>query len=136
MATVQRSRFIRLVTNEIHVHSGQALGVFHAVRYLRDDGELSRMEEAIADRVFDWLAEDLDSPPSGLLRKYPRAVSWFRLEARQHVSRAETLAKLLVKRGVRVRRLERVHPGRIVFTDEHQIFALPRARLVRRSRKS
>jgi hypothetical protein len=131
MVPVQR-RFVRLVTNEIHAHSGHALGVFHAVRYLRDDGELSRNEEAAADRVFDWLSDHLASPPPGLLRKYPRAVSWFHLEARQHIARAESLARLLAKKGFRVRRLERVHPGRIVFTDEHQIFALPRARSLRR----
>jgi hypothetical protein len=132
MVPVQRSRFIRLVTTEIHVHSGHALGVFHAMRYLRDDGGLSRSEEAAADRVFDWLSDHLASPPPGLLRRHPEAVSWFRIEARQHIARAEKLARLLVKKGIRVRRLERVHPGRIVFMDEHQIFALPRARSLRR----
>lgn len=132
MAQVERPRFIRLVTNEIHVYSGHALGVFHAVRYLRDDGELSRREEAIADRVFDWVADHLTTPPRGMLRKHPRAVSWFHWPARQHLARAETLAGLLERRGVTVRRLERVRPGRIVFTDEHQIFAIPRARSLRR----
>jgi hypothetical protein len=131
MVPVQRPRFIRLVTNEIHVHSGHALGVFHAVRYLRDDGGLSRREEAMADRVFDWVAEHLKAPPRGLLRKHPRAVSWFHWTARQHIVRAETLARLLENKGISVRRLERVHPGRIVFTDKHQIFAFPRARSLR-----
>jgi hypothetical protein len=126
MPSNPKPRFVRFVTTEIHTRSKRELGVFHAVRYIRDDGGLNRREERAANAVFAWLAAHLDAPPPALLRKQPGAISWFRVEATEHIAMAERLTRILTARGVAVRRLDRVRPGRIIFADSHQVFALPR----------
>jgi hypothetical protein len=45
--------FLRFTVTELHEGSGQPLGIFHAVRYLRDEGQLATEQEDIADQVFD-----------------------------------------------------------------------------------
>lgn len=115
--------FVRLTVSELHGESGQQLGIFHAVRYLRDDGKLSRAEEAAANEIFDWLFEHLDAPDENVLNKCPAAVSWFRATASEHLRYAQRLVPILEAHGYRVIRTESVKPGKVVYADPIQVFA-------------
>jgi len=118
--------FVRLTVPELHEESGQQVGIFHAVRYLRDDGELTEAEETAANEVFDWLFDRLEAPNDGLLAKSPTAVSWFRSDASEHLLRAQRLVPILEAHGYRVMRAECVDPGEVVYADSVQVFARPR----------
>jgi hypothetical protein len=117
--------FLRFAISDLHEESGQPLGIFHAVRYLRDDGQLTMEQETAANAVFDWLSDHLDAPGEQLLAAHPAAVSWFRATASQHIEQAQRLIPILEAHGHHVTRVERPDPGRIVYSDSAQVLALP-----------
>jgi hypothetical protein len=53
--------YLRFVVADIDENSERALGVFHAVRYLRDAGKLYAYEEDQHDMVRWWFNENLES---------------------------------------------------------------------------
>jgi hypothetical protein len=116
--------FLRLTIN-MDEHSGQPLGIFHAVRYLRDDGQLTQEQEEIANTVFDWLHDHLDAPGEEVLEANPEAISWFRATATDHIAQAERLIPILEDHGYQVVKARQTDPGTIVYADAAQVLALP-----------
>ena len=80
-------KYIRFVVLEIHPDSGQQVGVFHAVRYLRDDGVLSPEELQRASELMEWFNDNLEKP-ARFSRSSKRGVQtkacWSALHSRQH----------------------------------------------------
>jgi hypothetical protein len=109
----------------LHDDPSQPVGIFHAVRYLRDDGALTAEQEEIADKVFDWLHDHLDAPGEDVLAANPEAVSWFRATAVSHIAQAERLVPILESHGYNVETARRLDPGNIVYADSAQVLALP-----------
>lgn len=117
------THFVRFVVDEFHEKSGQFLGIFHAVRYLRDDGRLTTSQERAADEVFDWLFHNLVAPRKGLLNKHPKAISWFQGTAAAHLAWARRLVPIAGKHGYQVALILTANPGRVVYEDDAQVFA-------------
>ncbi len=121
--------YIRFVTNEISEDSIQKLGIFHAIRYLREDGELSDYELSIANQLMGWFADNLESPLDWLnkqrLKKSDVYISWFKDSANMWISKARELARLLESKDILVEQLTTNMPGKIIYEDDVQIFALP-----------
>jgi hypothetical protein len=113
---------------ELHHASHQPLGVFHAVRYLRDDGALTAAELAVADEVFAWMHAHLESPAEATLAAHPDAISWFRVTATEALERAERVAVILEAHGQNVTRRETSDPGAVVYEDGLQILAVKEPR--------
>ena len=55
----------------------------------------------------------------------PIAISWFKPQARVHLSRIETCARLLRGAGVEIRLIVCRRPGYITYEDQHQVVAVP-----------
>lgn len=117
--------FLRFTTTDLHEGSQQLLGIFHAVRYLRDEGQLTVEQEEVADAVFDWLYDHLDAPGDHILETYPEAVSWFRATATDHIAQAKRLIPILEDHGCRVTTNRRQTLGTIVYADSVQVLAVP-----------
>lgn len=85
--------YLRFVVTETDADSERALGVFHAVRCLRDVGKLYPYEEEQHDMVRWWFNENLERPTrftaakAPFYRKKNRALSWFKDTAVEHLSR-------------------------------------------------
>ncbi|HKV95645.1 MAG TPA: hypothetical protein VJW20_24080 [Candidatus Angelobacter sp.] len=85
--------YLRFVVAEIDADSERTLGVFHAVRYLRDSGKLYPYEEDQHDLVRWWFNENLERPTRFTTAKRPyhrkrnRALSWFKDTAAEHLAR-------------------------------------------------
>ena len=109
--------------------SNQKLGLFHAVRYLRDDGELTYAEIDIADKVVRWFHKNMESPLDYLNKQRSKEsdifISWFKPSAIEHISQTRTLVAMLEDKGVAVETLTTSRPGKIVYEDDYQIFAKP-----------
>jgi hypothetical protein len=118
--------FIRLEVCETHQESGQPVGIFHAVRYLRDDDLLSPAELTVADEVFDWMWTHLHAPDQAILDAHPAAVSWFRATATECLRQAGLIAAILEAHGQRVIRRQAEDPGLLVYQDDVQVLALSR----------
>ena len=84
--------YLRFVVADIDEDSERALGVFHAVRYLRDAGRLYPYEEDQHDIVRWWFDENLEKPTRFTASKPPfyrkknKAISWFKHTALEHLA--------------------------------------------------
>jgi len=54
-----------------------------------------------------------------------RALCWFRPEAREVISRAWQMAKLVERAGIPVRVYRKLRPGTVVYEDDFQVAAVP-----------
>jgi hypothetical protein len=122
--------YLRFVVADIDEDSERALGVFHAVRYLREAGKLYAYEEDQHDMVRWWFNENLEAnslyasnPP--FYRKKNKAISWFKHTASEHLARVRELAAILDNHGVPVRMLKAQRVGYVVYEDECQVVAEP-----------
>ncbi|HEY6249935.1 MAG TPA: hypothetical protein VI685_08230 [Candidatus Angelobacter sp.] len=123
--------YLRFVVADIDEDSERKLGVFHAVRYLRDQGELYPHEEEWHDSIRQWFDENLERPTRFTASKRPfyrrknKALSWFRDTAREHIRWIRGLVAILQNHGVPVEMLKANHVGYVVYEDEYQVVAEP-----------
>lgn len=124
--------FIRFTVKQLNEDSCQPLGVLHAIRYLRDDGKLTSSQLKLANKIFDWLFDNLEAPNKKILQKNPTAVSWFRDGAKRHIKQVERLIPIAEAHGHKVIRRTCLNPGSIIYSDSIQVFAKPRKHLANR----
>ncbi|NMR25349.1 hypothetical protein HH219_07360 [Pseudoalteromonas sp. NEC-BIFX-2020_015] len=121
--------YIRFVINEFCLESNQRLGLFHAVRYMKDDNKFLDYELEQVERTMDWFNNHLESPLDYLntqkLRKSDVFISWFKISAKKHISKVREFIVLLESKGVVVEQIRTDRPGKIVYSDEYQVFAKP-----------
>ena len=121
--------YIRFVINEHHPESNQKTGIFHAVRYMRDDGELTEEEFNIADELMGWFSDNMKSPIEYLNKQKSKKsevyISWFKDSAREHIKKARELSEVIKNKNVSIEFLRTRKPGKIVYEEEEQIFAKP-----------
>lgn len=123
-------RFVRLTT----VEGAKAReGFFTAAYEMRekeglDSASLSRLEDMLA-----WFRQNL-TIPSGFnkskskgayRRRNTKGLSWFKPNARDHVTRAYELAEMLSQHGYHIEVLKSARPGYVVYEDEFQLVAEP-----------
>jgi len=123
--------YLRFVVADIHKNSGRELGVFHAVRDLREAGRLQHYEEEQHDLIRQWFDEHLEKPTRftsskpPFYRKQSKAISWFKDSAHRHLARMRDLAAILEHHGISVQMLKTDRVGYVVYEDEFQIVAEP-----------
>ena len=123
--------YLRFEVSELHETSGRGLGVFHAARYLRDDGHLFPYEEAHLEDLIEWFNLHLEKPTRFTASKPPyyrkknRAISWFRDSAHEHISRIHEIVTILENHGVTVHMIKADRVGYIVYEDDYQVVAEP-----------
>jgi hypothetical protein len=123
--------YLRFVVPEIHEASGRELGVFHAMRNLREQGKLSQHEEDEHDSIRDWFNANLERPTRFTASKPPhyrkksKAISWFKDTAHDHLGKVRSLVAILQNHGVSVQMLKTDRVGYVVYEDDFQIVAEP-----------
>ena len=123
--------YLRFVVNDVHPESERELGVFQAIHILRQCGRLSNHEVEQDDLLRRWFNQNLAKPARFTTAKPPfhrrksRALSWFKDDAFEHISRVRSLAAILHRHGYSVRMLKTDRVGYVVYEDEYQIVAEP-----------
>ena len=121
--------YIRFVVNVKDEDSQKRLGLFQAIRYLRDEDRLSSYEEEHMKEVTKWFNDNLKTPKrfSKAKRKNPtpKAISWFKDSAAEHISKMREIASVLIAHGIQVDMVKTERPGYIVYQDEFQVTAEP-----------
>lgn len=123
--------YIRFVIADIDEESERLLGLFHAVRNLRDEGRLHADEEEQHDRIREWFDENLQRPTRfnassrRFFERRDRGLSWFKDSAQEHIERICGLVAILQNHGVPVQMLQSRYVGYVVYEDEYQIVAEP-----------
>src|SRR6266849_721815 len=121
--------YLRFVVADMDEDSEEELGVFHAVRNLREEGKLYPYEEEQHDLIRRWFNEHLERPTRFTASKPPfyrkknKAISWFKDSAGEHLAYVRSLAAILQNHGISVRMLKKERVGYVVYEDEHQIVA-------------
>jgi hypothetical protein len=121
--------YLRFVVADIDEDSNEELGVFHAVRDLREEGKLYPYEEDQHDLIRQWFNENLEKPTKFTASKPPfyrkknKAISWFKDSAGDHLAHVRSLVAILQNHGVSVRILKTERVGYVVYEDEYQIVA-------------
>jgi len=126
---MENSVYIRFVVDEFNEESNQRLGIFHAVRYMKDDNEFFDYELEQAEQTMEWFNKHLESPLDYLNKQKSKKsdvfISWFKMSAKEHISKVREFVFLLESKGVVVDQIRTDKPGKIVYSDEYQIFAKP-----------
>jgi hypothetical protein len=123
--------YLRFVVAELDEDSNMELGVFHAIRNLRDEGKLLDFEEEQHDLIREWFNEHLEKPTRFTASKPPfyrkknKAISWFKDTAHEHLAQIRGLVAILKSHGVVVRTIKAKRVGYIAYEDEFQIVAEP-----------
>ena len=123
--------YLRFVVADLDEDSGMELGIFHAVRNLREGGKLYSYEEEQHDQIRKWFNENLQKPTRFTASKPPfyrkknKAISWFKDNVHEHIARARSLVAILLNHGVSVQMLKTERVGYVVYEDEYQIVAEP-----------
>jgi len=123
--------YLRFVVADIDEDSGKELGVFHAIRELRDAGKLHPHEGEQHDLIRKWFNENLEKPTRftaskpPFYRKQPKAISWFKDNAHEHIAHVRSLVTILQNHGVSVQMLKTERVGYVAYEDAHQIVAEP-----------
>jgi hypothetical protein len=85
---------VRFVVSDIDEDSQKELGVFQAVRYLRDEGKLYDFEQQEHDIIRQSFNENLERPSrftaskAPFYRKQNKAICWFKDYAHTHLDSA------------------------------------------------
>jgi hypothetical protein len=123
--------YLRFVVAKKDQESARALGIFHALFDLRDDGELYPYEEEQHDLIRQWFNEHLERPTCftaskpAFYCKPRRAICWFKDSAREHLGWAWWMVAILEDHQIPVQMLKAERVGYVVYEDEYQIVAEP-----------
>ena len=123
--------YLRFVVADIDEDSGKELGVFHAVRDLREAGKLDEHEQELHDATRRWFNKHLEKPTRFTASKPPfhrkpnKAISWFKDTAKDHLAHIRDLVAILQSHGIAVQMLKTDRVGYVVYEDEYQIVAEP-----------
>lgn len=119
-------RFIRFVTPMRDEDSRCSAGIFSInwQAVYRNDW---RGEALLQER--SWFNENLDAPERLMLRRRGRGnrsgICWFRPEATECIRRARYMAWILTDLGMPISELQTTNPGVELWSDAHQVVALP-----------
>jgi hypothetical protein len=120
--------FLRFSILEADPDSRQMRGLFIAAHELFDAGMLETYEAHWLQGLLDWFNQNLESPKCLARDENDRAICWFRADAGEHVRKMWELVSFFRSRGIHVRVHKSAEPGTIVYSDGHQVAAIPRRR--------
>ena len=124
-----REEFVRFVSRFRDRVTGQLLGVIHASNSVVNDPQTPAaiLDQNKVERA--WFSANLKRPHrfarSRNSHPDPKALSWFRPAALEHIAHAEALAELLIQRGIEITKISTSRPGIILHRDAFQIAAIP-----------
>jgi hypothetical protein len=104
-------------------------GILAVAYRLRDGTELDAGERAQISESIEWFKKHLPVPDrfnrSTRPGVRPKAISWFKPTASEHVSRMDELSSFLTAHGYNVRTIKTEKPGFVVYEDDFQLVAEP-----------
>ena len=113
--------YLRFVTKGIDEDSLQPKGVLVASYELLESGELTQEEWSRVRSILDWFNDNLPHPPKDL--NLSRAIYWFKMGAKEYISRVWELVHVLQEHGHFVDVQRRPTLASIVYEDKYQVAA-------------
>jgi hypothetical protein len=120
--------FLRFTIGESDVDSNSFKGLFTAAYEIRDSGHLTENEAAEVQELIDWFKKNLTIPDCFFRAESKSAICWFTANAGEPLSRIWRLATFLRGNGKDVWLHKTSDPGRRLYSDRHQVVAIPQRR--------
>ena len=121
--------YIRFVVDVQDGRSGKRKGIFAALGILKRKDDVSNEDYKKYRELAEWFNEHLENPAkfnrSSKPHAKPKAISWFKDTANEHIAKAREVVSLLEKYGIHVTMLKTNRPGYIVYESDNQIVAEP-----------
>jgi hypothetical protein len=121
--------YIRFTIDKKDSDSHKQMGIFHAIRELKDKNELLQHEIIQMDNVMEWFAKNLEKPGkfnrSKRRHAQDKAISWYKDTAMDHLNKMHEIKGVLNLHGINVNILKTEKPGYIVYEDNFQVCAEP-----------
>jgi hypothetical protein len=128
--------YVRFVNATRSENAYLATGLFMATRWLRDDGVLDPQEVEFLDETLEWFNEHMRCPPFKEKLKTKawstEAVAWYHDHATRHIEKMWNFVSILKRHGEPVRMVKTKRPGKVIYSDQHQIVAETPRRAFRR----
>jgi len=122
--------YLRFTTQFINLDGEQEVGIFMALRHLREDYTFTQDEDVNKLKLITgWFSKRLEKPTrfSNASNKNPAniSLSWFKDSAKEHIQKIHELIEIFERYDIVVERVVSKSPGYIVYEDEYQISAIP-----------
>ncbi|GAA6142614.1 hypothetical protein [Hydrogenophaga sp. 5NK40-0174] len=117
--------FIRFSILARDTDSGSRTGILVAAHQLRDEGDLSVEEHEELRTCLVWFNENLAIPQVLKKAESRRAISWFKPNAVDAISKMWGLKRILELHGLHVEVLKSTHLGTVLYEDDWQVVAIP-----------
>jgi hypothetical protein len=123
------SLHLRFIATEKDRDSHRHEGVFQAIDALLDSYDSSAVERHGIRALLTWFGKNPAVPArfsrSSRANAQPKAISWFKPSASEHIARMRELVDLLEQHGCRCRMIKESRVGYITYEDDDQIVAVP-----------
>ncbi len=120
--------YVRFQTQLRCGNTGRPAGVFATAGRIEDSPHLPDTTRERLQEILRWFNQNLAVPALG--EGDWRCIFWFRSDAQPLIHRLWDLVSLLNEEGVHVRKIWTTEPGMIVYSDAHQVGAIPRRRSI------
>ncbi len=123
---VAMENYIRFQTALRCGDTGRPLGVFYSAGRLEDSKRLPECMREYLRETLVWFNDNLTVPSPNEFGW--RCMFWFRPEAKVLISRIWDLVAILEEEGICVRKIRTTDPGNVIYSDRHQVAAVPKRR--------
>ncbi len=121
--------YVRFVIDELDEDSNQRTGIFQAIYNLRKVDEFYDYELEQISEILQWFDDNLESPLDFLNKQRSKksdvCISWFLESAYEHILKIREFIVLIESKGIVVEQITTDNPGKIIYSDSHQVFAKP-----------
>lgn len=116
---------IRFITRVIDSDSRVEQGIFQPAYRLRDDWEVPEHQREELRELLEWFGEHLPAPEVLSHPRHKTAISWFKPESKECITRVWSMVRILKQNGVVINKITTGNPGFIIYEDDWQIVAKP-----------
>jgi hypothetical protein len=116
---------VRFITPLIDSDSKVKEGLFVAAYKLRDHGDIPKYEREELRSHLQWFNEHLPLPEPLSDHGNERAISWFKSQSHEFISRVWSVVHILEENGIAITKITTEDPGYVIYEDEFQIVARP-----------
>ncbi len=118
--------YVRFVTPQIDSDSRHREGIFVAAYRLKNSGFLPKYQyDELVDDL-DWFAENLPVPTPLERGRTTTAISWFRPDSKECITRVWSMVQILEDNGIVIKKITSERPGWVIYHDKHQLLTEPR----------
>jgi hypothetical protein len=118
-------RCVRFVTPLTDSDSKVKEGIFIAAYRLRDQGEIPSYQRAVLRSHLQWFSENLPIPELLSQDRNELAISWFKSQSQECISRVWEVVHILEENGIAITKITTENPGHVIYEDSFQIVAWP-----------